>query len=312
MTYNPAPDPAAFRPGITGDTDLYGTYLVPNHDEVYAAYTPPIVDAPSRGITIAAGSTNAEALVWRIRGNRDLLTVRTRFRCTTTGGAASARVSIGGAGATSAPSGVEAWYTHNVTPLQGGVVDCGLTFTTGGGVSVDLARAQCYLVGAAPAAGRRPSGFARGYSDHYVANAAVASEHVSRYKNGPVHIARDRPVPVFEHITQPTTTGAKSLSAWQSFNSVGQDLVGRGSVPFCEDGTRPYVLDIYSVQDNGGGEFTLSIGAWSQRFTTPGIKGWNTVELELPRGPHEVRCSVKPGASNQLRVATVQLWRMEL
>jgi hypothetical protein len=310
MAYVPI-DRAALVNGLAGSSSLYPD-IVANHDECYEAHEPPIIDQPLGGAAVAAGVTDSLYYVWRVRGNRDLRTVRIRIRAEAAGGSGTITARLGGATGTATVTGAEAWYTIDLVPLTGVLVAASLSMTTPGGVTMNLHRLQCRTVGQAPAAGQLKSLFRKGYPGMYAADAPIASEHVSRLIDGPVRVALDLPACVSVHLSRITTSGGKRFGDWQGSLSTAWEVVGRSRLPRADEVARDYVIDVHTVESGSGGQAQITIGAAS--FTIPSMGGtaggWSQDVKNLGPGPHEIRASVAAGGGNTARITTMQIWRM--
>ena len=304
MTYSPI-DPTALYYGLLGDAAIYPT-LVANGQEIYAGYTPTIAQY-SRTISIGASVTAQRILVWPVERNKDLLQIRVKVRATGTGGSSTITVIVGGASASATVSGASATYTINVTPLVRGPCWAEMRVTTPGGVTCDVERMQCYLVGTTPASPPLGSGYIGSSIGAGIlgANRGVASEHASRWLAQAIRIARDRPALVAQHMTRFTTTGAKSVGDWQASSTTFPTLVGRLILPRCDNVTRQYVLTAFGLESGSGASAVVSIG--SQQWTIPSFGGTagqaaRTV-VSLGPGPHPLRAAIQSGAGNTARFA---------
>lgn len=308
MAYTPI-DPLGLTPSLAGNSSLYQS-LVTNHDEVYQAHEPPIMEPLFVGDSVAAGLTDQLYYVWRVRRNLDKRTVRIRVYASASGGTGTITARFGGVSGTASVT-VAAWYTIDLTPVVAGVAQASLSMTTPGGVSMSIYQIQCRTVGAAPAAGLLASGFRRGYSGMYGASEPVASEHVSRLMAGPMYIARDLPACVAMHVSRYSTSGSKSFGFWQGSSSTAWDVVGRSRLPLVDTVPREYVIDAYAVESGSGGKAQITIGTETMTMQNIGtVGGWYQSVMSLGLGPHEIRASTLPGAGNTVRICTMQVWRM--
>lgn len=308
MTYAPI-DPTALVPRLAGNSGLLDS-IATNGDEVYATYAPTVIDL-SRSVTVGTSATSQRVFAWTLRGNRDLLTVRTRVYASGTGGSSTLKVYVGGASGTATVSGAAAWYTVDVVPATSGPIHCEIQVTTGGGITATVDQAQCYLVAAAPGSGRLASGYIKSGAGLFAGDEPICSEHMERLTYQPVYVARDRPVCVAQHVTELTTSGAKDVGNWNSYDLAVWDPIGLSKVPAVDARTRSYWVDAFTRESGSGARGLITIGTATVYLPSfGGTTGqWTRQRITLGAGEHEVRASILPGAGNSARIATCQIWR---
>lgn len=302
-------DPYQLVPRMTGDdADLVTLSL--NGNEAYAAYSPPMVEH-DRDVSIGAAATNQRVYPWMVRGNRDLLAVRARIYATSTGGTSTLSVNVGGTTVTASATAGSAWYNVDVTPSRGGPLACELQVTTPGGVTCVIEQILVYLVTVSPATGKLASLFIGTVAGTVAANESIASEHIERYLAQPVRVARDRPAVVALHLAELTTSGAKDVGNWNSSNLATWDPVGALRVPRCDERTRSYYVDAYTLESGSGAIGSIAIGTAVLDLPSFGgtVGQWTSRRITLGVGPHEIRASIKPGTGNNARIACLQVWR---
>lgn len=310
MAYAPQ-DPLALRPGLAANASAYQT-IWDNHNEVFLGNDRAVAEW-AFAETIADGVTALPIFRWRVRGNADLWTVRTRVYAESTAGTTTLIVSCGGVSTTASVTAA-GWHTLDIVPPVSGVASFELAVTIPGGATFTLTRVQCRLVAAAPGSGQLASRFTRlDTSDTYAGNEPVNTEHVGRLLAGPVRVAQTHPRCVATHVVRLALSGgAKALRNWQGYNSTSWDTIGVLRIPRVSESARPYVLDAYTMETTAdASEIDIVIGGveWQLRNLGGTTGAWHTTTLSLAPGPHDVRVVARPGASNYVRVATFQAWR---
>lgn len=310
MAYTPV-DPTTIRHGLLGTSTVYST-LAQDHNEVYENDGAPVVDFIFFE-SLPANETDLRVFAWRVRGNRDLLPIRTRVYADSAVADSTITVTIGGVSASQTITAAAGWYEFNVTPSVGDVTTAMLSITTGATSVLTISRVTCRVAPSTPGA-RLASGFVRVDSvNFYAANEPVASEHVGRMLAGPVYVARERPRCVLSHVVRTRLAGgAKSIGNWQAYNSTSWELIGNGRVPKCASRSRPYVVDLFTMETTAGAsQAQVVIGGFQTSLTDLGgpTGRWHTFEVDLSPGPHDFRVSLYSGTGNYARVAACQVWR---
>lgn len=292
---------------MAGNANFWATArgLWENHEAVYATSAPPILTSAR----VMTGTNVSEAWKrWRLRGNRDLHPMRWRGHLTPSGGTPTVTVSVGTASTTSNVSGT-GWLDVDVTPVAAEVQDCLLSMSAGVGVTLTLASAAVRLVPSARVA-RQASGW---IGDDEVTDAddfPVCVEHVDRLERGPLLIARDRPLCVFDIAPKiDTTMGAKNVAEWVGGNTTSTDIMGRGLMPRVDERPRRYVIDAY-VARVGSADAAVTIGVGAFRWEVPALGSWQSVEVVLPAEDHDVVASVAADVGTWCQVQGLQIWRM--
>lgn len=301
--------------GMAANADAWDT-LVRNHDTLYKAYQPSIVDNYMVAGE-ASGGGEVPLAYFRVRGNEDLLDIRARLLAT--GGTSATVPSMKLDAATSAVtasvninSASAAWYTVDVTPTASGVEDCVLHGTPGTSDSLAMSHFQIYLVGVAPGAPDLSSGFIRTEGASSIlatANAPVTTERVERLLHGPIKLAVERPLCVFSAFFNRQDAQSKTTS-WSAANSTTPVRVGMGWLPPCGNGEREFILDGYLYQTGSGGTIQVSIGNQSLDLTADGWTAHTGVMLDASVG-HDIVVTIESGGSNTASLLSLQVWRAE-
>lgn len=312
MAYTPV-DPTTLNHGLLGNDTAYST-LAGNHNEVYENDDCPVVDFIFAE-SLPANQTDLRVFTWRVRGNRDLRTIRTRIYAVSTTADSTVTVTVGGVSSSQTVSSVAGWFEYNITPAVGGMTTAMVSITTGATSVLTITRVTCRFVAGSPGT-RLASGFTRLDSvGLYAANEPVASEYVSRFLAGPVYVARERPRCVMSHVVRTNLAGgSKSVGNWQAYNTTSWELVGFGRVPECATRTRPYVVDLFTLETtSGASQAQVVIGGFQTSLTDLGgsTGKWHTFGVDLSPGPHDFRVSLYSGTGNYVRVAACQVWRTQ-
>jgi hypothetical protein len=198
--------------------------LVDNDAELYAMYSPPIVQSACAVAVTATGYT--DALEWKVPQNEDDLVVRVEFRWKVSGGGtAYCECDLAdGSGTDTATSAAfttatETAGTLNITPSNSAGSSTPRTLTlklkTSAG-TVELLDVCCYLVAATAATGTTATGFKGTHTGWYSTDEPVPSEVAQRLIDNPKRIAEDRPavlVSVLDDISADNTRAAYTTAA---------------------------------------------------------------------------------------------------
>lgn len=308
MPYSPV-DPLGLIQGLTPTADPFAD-LWAEHNDIYAEDAP-IIDHVFFE-TVPDGATNSKLFTWRVRGNYDLHPIVVRIYAEATGGTATLIATCGGVTDTASVT-VAAWHTLTLTPTVSGVAVVEIAYTAPAACDLAITRFQCRIDSDAPGI-RLASGFVRRDSgDTHAVDEPIASEHMTRLLGGPIHVARNFPRCVGSHVVRRTLAGgAKSVGNWQGYNSTAWESVGLLEIPRVSTRPRPYVIDVFTSETTeGASQAEITIGGIDWVITDlGGTSGkWHTRTINLSPGPHTVRASVLPGASNYARICTFQAWR---
>lgn len=284
--------------------------IAANHNQVYVTHQPPVAEF-ARDLSLA-GAVSRDWLRFRHRGNMDAQTLTARVRASN-GGAGSPTLGFrvdSAAAVSSGAVGADAWYTMDASPSAASVHDCVITATVAGGVTLNLTRLNCYLSPAAAAGAKRRSGWIYQNAVNYGANYATTVEHLERWSNGPVQIAKDRPHCVLSHLSDiKTGSPGKSRVGWSTTNVDYYDEVGRAIVPRCSDVSRRFIIDAYLARPSGTGVIAGALRVGGTTFDVTVIDGWSTFEAVLPPGPLEVSAMITCAAATSAQFDCVQIWR---
>lgn len=301
MAYDPPP---TIVTRLYGDDPIWST-VVTNHGEVQEGYSPAIIDAPFR-ITQTSTSDTTRAH-FRVRTNAALHPVRFRFRAGCTVGSGTIKCVVGAASTDQAVTGAQSWYTVDVTPLVADP-DCELLAkVTSGGHSLEVTALQVYL---APAAGSDVTGWVDVDETVWATtDSPIPSRVVEDLLNGVVLVARDRPFCIFSRVADvQATVSGKTVEAWGVDNSDAWQVAGRAFLGqrnnLAPRGTCR--LDAY-VTRTGTADISIAVGAARWEFTASS-DGWYTSTIQLDTGAPIV-VSAAPGASDEVAVRTLQIWR---
>lgn len=304
MTYDPQ-DEDAFRVGLLsarGDGATWRTTLA-NDAHTYELYTPGFEANVSPSF-----SALARTYRFRVRGNQDDRQVQIDFRGDATVTTQTVTVATSAAFSDRLFSAA-GWYGAALS-AAGPIDNCSVTVPATGAGLVQIQAIRCHVVSAAPSAGvLYASGYRLNGARWGVADAPIATGQLSRILANATRVAIERPYCVAVHLAdcEETITG-KSAGLWGVEDSTQWTTVGRMKVPRCDNSTRLYTVDAYTVESSSGGEYRVNIGGIEEAWT--GI-GWHSWQVRLGPGPHDLRASVMPGASNAASIRTLQVWRTD-
>lgn len=300
MAYNPPETFASLR----GNNAAWGL-MVANHNEVQAEYAPPIIDQP---LMMTSTSTSfADRAHFRVRDNHALHDIRVRIRAGCTVGSGTIKVVIGTASVDQAVTGAQAWYDVDVTPLVADP-DCYLRLkVTSGGHSLEVTALQVYVV---PTAGTDVSDWVSVDAGVWATGSSPVPSRVAEdLLNGAVLIARDRPFCIFSRVSDTAiAVSGKTAEAWGTENATAWQTMGAGllSTPLDTVISGLCRLDAY-VTRTGSPDVSIAIGAQRWAFEAT-ADGWYTTTMRIGQGGR-ITVSALPGASDEVAVRTLQIWR---
>ena len=319
MSYDPQ-DLGALVPPIatTGVTSPY-RICVANHDELYTLAETPVASWHGEPFQAPTG-TEQTVLRWLSARGYDYasgglgiqLRVQVLARSTTAGAGGDVKLYGGSSTVTAAVSGSTfTTYTLTATPAAANE-EWTLALAPGAGKVLEVCSMVAYWVAAAPGVRAYPSQWRQTVTANYGTQYPIHTELVARMLNGPVLIARDRPVCVFSHLWPYDVSGATfakyaAWAAWGTVNNTEPAIVARGRIPSSDVRPRPYQVD-YFLRTSDGTPGTIRIGATDFPVTADAF-GSFTVEL----GPSDVDIIAQVdacGAGEWAYFETIQVWRM--
>ena len=160
-----------------------------------------------------------------------------------------------------------------------------------------------------------PSGFRQAESTWDTTDLPISTELAARLLDGPVCIAKDRPVCVFCHLWKADTDDGsfskaaglvQDLTAWGVADSTQQVMVGRGRIPRADIRSRPYIVT-YFLRSSGTASGTITIGASSYAVQAD---AWGSFQIELGPIDADITASVSAtGVGEWAYFESVQVWR---
>jgi len=292
---------------------------VENHGELYTMAETPVASWHGEPLQSPTGSEqtvlrwlSARGYDYAVGGLGIQLRVEVRVRSTTAGAAGDVKLYGGTATVTSAVVGSSfATHTLTATPAAGNE-EWTLALAPSSGKVLEVCSMVAYWVAAAPGVRAYPSEWRQTLTANRLSNVPVHTELVGRLLNGPVLIARDRPVCVFSHLWPFDVSGATfakyaAWAAWGTVNNTEPAIVARGRIPSSDVRPRPYQVD-YFLRTSDGTPGTIRIGA-TEFPVTADVWGSFTVEL----GPSDVDITAQVdacGAGEWAYFETIQVWRM--
>lgn len=325
MTYTPQtltglvpPIPARATVGVSA-----WQKVLANHNDMFTAYEPTV--AQWAGKPFETLTTLADETFFRFTSERGAdyavggvgLSLRVEvFARRTNGGALPSVLTLGGGAAVASVNVVATTMTkHTLTATP---ANSFATWTLSGlAAALDVLEVGswvAYWVASAPGTRSYPSGFRQITSFWNAANRAVSTEVTARALNGPVLVARDRPVCVFSHFWRADSDGSsfgktQERSAWGvSVSDLLSQVVGRGRIPRCDARPRRMVVTYYMRASSAAIRGYLTIGA-DVHEVTPNTAGAFEVQL----GPGDVDITATVGFVGALWAyfERVQVWREE-
>ena len=181
------------------------------------------------------------------------------------------------------------------------------------GDTVEIASIVAYWVATSPGARAYPSGYRQVDAGWQTNDRPVSTELAARLLNGPVTVAKDRPVCVFSHLFRASATsgaftklGDIDYSAWGAEELSELSVVGTGRIPASDTRSRTYVVTYY-LRTSGGVTGAIRIGA-AVYDATP--DSWQSFQLELgPTDTSIVATLPVMGSGEWGYFESVQVWR---
>lgn len=301
MTYDP---PDTISTQLFGDDPAWAL-IIDNHGAIQEDYAPAIIDQPL--LLTQTSTTAATRAHFRVRNNDALHPIRVRVRAGCTVGSGKVTVAVGAVTTDQAVTGAQAWYTIDTTPLVGDP-DCYLDLDVdSGGHSLEVTALQVYL---APVAGSDVAGWVPVDSGRWATtDSPIPSRVAEDLLNGVILISTDRPFCTFSRVADVTAViSGKSAASWGTDNSTSWVAMGRAqlSTPLDFVVGGPCRIDAY-VTRTGSPEVSIAIGPSTWTFTAS-TDGWYSTTLTLGNGG-PIIVSGLPGASDEVAVRTLQIWR---
>jgi hypothetical protein len=270
-------EPTDLVPPVVANAAAAWTALIDNDPECYEAYQPPVVQ--SQCATTTASGSYVEVLEWRVPQNEDELDVRTTVRWKVSGGGtATVQVSLtddayatSDQATTTTTSATETTSTVDITPSNsaGGSTPRQLKVelkTTAG--TAEILSVECHLVGVAPGAGAKTSGYSIVPTSWYTADQPVPSEVASRMQTNPKRIAEDRPVCIASVLDDVSATSGRA-----AYHTASTTPVVLTAFLLPDDpGARDYRL-AFRVDRVGGSSHSVTVYIGMYQFTTT-ASGW--------------------------------------
>lgn len=325
MTYTPQtltalvpPIPARATTGVSA-----WQQVLANHNDMFSAYEPTVAQwggKPFETLTTEVDETlfrfsSAKGSDYAVGGVGLSLRLEV-FARRVNGAALPAALTLGGGAAAvtvNVTSTVMAKYTLTATPASS-YATWTISALAALGDVVEVGSWVAYWVATAPGTRAYPSGFRQLTSYWNAANRAVSTEVTARALNGPVLVARDRPVCVFSHFWRADSDGSSfskssATSAWGVINTTERSRVGRGRVPQCDVRSRRMVVEYFLRASSGAilGFITVGSNAYQLSANVAGA-----FEVELGPGDVDIVATVNgTGAGNWAYFERVQVWRQE-
>jgi hypothetical protein len=319
MSYDPQDLEALVPPIQTAGVTSPWRICIANHDELYTLAETPVASWHGEPLVSPVGVEqdmlrfrSARGYDYLVGGQGIQLRVQVIAYSTTAGlggdlklygGASTTSVSVSG----TAP----ALYTLTATPDSSDDIWT-LALAPAATKELVIISMVAFWVAATPGTRAYPSG----WRQTVVANAStqypVHTELAARLLNGPVFIARDRPVCVFSHLWPVDVSGGSfsKYGSWAAWGVVGNTepvIAARGRIPSSDVRTRPYLVDYFLRTSNGTGG-TLRIGATDYPVTAD---TWGSLQVELGPSDVDITASIDAcGAGKWAYFETIQVWRM--
>jgi hypothetical protein len=291
---------------------------IANHNELYGLAELSV--ASWHGVILGPANSNTSALRWRSRRGADRLDggygielrVEVAARSVTGDLAGALRLSGGVASVGSDVTGsTYAVYTLTATPNSTDD-EWLLRLETLAGQEIEIASMVAYWVAAAPGVHAYPSEWRQAPSTVYGNEYPVHTEVAARLLNGPVLIARDRPVCVLCHLHQaslsgPTFSKIGGWVAWGVSANTVPVIVGRGRIPAADVRSRTYQVQYFLRSSNGTGG-SIRVGATETPVTAGAVGAF---ELELGAADVDVTASINAcGPGEWAYFESIQVWRV--
>ena len=303
MTYDPQSEDA-FRVGLLtarGDGSTWPT-LLDNDARTYELTTPGL-----EVNVLPSFSALGRTYRFRMRGNADDCDVQVDVRAAAVSGPHDVDIATGVTSTVNVTT--DAWYGDAIN-ATGQIQNVVVAVPTIGSGTVQIQAIRAHFVGVPPVAGTLyASGYRRIGARWKASNAPIATGQLSRILSNAARVAIERPVCVTAHVSDcEEAISGKSSVHWGVEDSAAWATVGRTKVPRVDNSLRVYTVDAYTVESSSGGQYRVNIGGVEETWTGT---GWHSWTVRLGPGPHDVRASILPGASNEASIRTLQVWRSQ-
>lgn len=326
MTWNET-DPTNLKHGLTADQQYANIHQ--NHAHLYGYYDAHAGSAVNIGAAVT-GTNYADVLKFWIPKNLDNTPIHVYARAKMSGGAsADGTVKVTEVTTSTNATGTIAAATTDVTELANASTVISLTPTGSadgrafviaikagaGGESITLENVSIKIGGSGSAStkGVKTSGFrTTGSALVYASTANISTEYIETLTNGPIYIAKDRPVCLVSHFADVSRTPAMTTT------STTFEEVMRGMIPIPDhkpNGGRTYRAHI-EMSETGGAtphckiEVVGAFGAVEVDGT-----GWEsdtfTMQNYTAGGPSWVPFSVhlKRDGGTRVNINSIQIFR---
>jgi len=248
MAYAPI-EPLDLSPRMLANSASWTT-LIDNDAEVYAMYSPPVVQSQV-AVSVTSGSY-VEVLEWIVPQNEDDLTVRINVRWKVSGGGtadilaemtddAYVTVDDNTGSPTTTTSATETSATIDLVSSNstGSATPrfVRLKLLTSAGTAT-ITSVECYVLAATAATGTLAGGFKSTHTGWYSADEPVPSEVANRLINNPKRIAEDRPVTLVSVLDDVSAT--VSRAAYTTASTDGAEVLRFLMPPDPGGGPRAY------------------------------------------------------------------------
>lgn len=291
-----------------------------NHNDMFQAYEPTVAQYAAK--PFATTTTGADETLFRFVSARGHdyavggVGLQLRLEALvrrTNAGAAAADVKLKGGAATVLVAVTSTTWTQvtlTAAPASADEVwDIAAKVDTGD--TLEIQSWVAYWVPTAPGTRLYPSGFRQVGSYWAASNQAVSTELAARVLNGPVLVAKDRPVCVFSHFWRYDTDGSSygktsATAAWGLDNSTDYTRVGYGRVPGCDLRTRRFVVTYYLRASSGSIKGYLTVGAQTHEVTANAA---GSFELELGPADVDIVAHIDAVSTGWAYFERIQVWR---
>ena len=294
-----------------------------NHSEMFSDYNPPV--AMWAGYPFATASISDEDMFrFRSRNGADFVVGGVGMRLSVdvvarrqNGAASPGVIALKGGVPMVQVNVTSTTFTSHTLTANPATSDEEWTISAiaSAGDTVEISGMVAYWVATAPGARAYPSGYRQVDAGWQTNDRPVSTELAARLLNGPVTVAKDRPVCVFCHLWRASTDdGSFSKSrvsdqdviAWGALSNTSRVLVGRGRIPRADIRSRTYVVTYY-LRSSTTATGSIAIGA--STFPTS-ANAWQSFQVQLGPVDVDITASIDPLASNQWAYyESVQVWR---
>lgn len=321
MTYTPQ-DLRALVPPIDPRTAGWQTVLA-NHDDLFDLYEPTVAQYAAKPFaTTVTGSDQTLFRFVSARGHDYAvspallgleLKVEALVRRTNAGAAAADFKLKGGAATVLVAVTATTWTQVSLTARPASADEIwDLAAKVDTADTLEIQSWVAYWVATLPGSRQYPSGFRQLSTAQWdVVGAPISTELAARVLNGPVLIAKDRPVCVFSHFWRYDTDGSSfgktsATAAWGLDNSTEFMRVGRGRIPGCDLRARKFVVTYFMRASSGSTKGYLTIGAETHDVTA---NAGGSFELVLGPTDVDIVAHMDAVGAGWAYFERVQVWR---